>query len=161
MKMEVCAEKKAEEADAKCRQCEIEAKMEIMMAAQSGLMDKITELENALAKEREKTQAMGERLRVAEEEVAMVVKRNPKSFSIRCIVRVLIVGMSMSVSLMTSLRSFSAVGISLRMKATPRAFVWFAARPQSSEETRASLSPRFPPCATEPSDESYVAPSGQ
>ncbi|KAH6940683.1 hypothetical protein HPB50_004871 [Hyalomma asiaticum] len=45
--------------------------------------------------------------------------------------------------------------------ATPRAFVWFAARPESSEETRASLSPRFPPCATEPSDESYVAPSGQ
>ncbi|KAH6923358.1 hypothetical protein HPB50_000485 [Hyalomma asiaticum] len=43
-------------------------------------------------------------------------ERNPKSFSIRCIVRVLIVGMSMSVSLMTSLRSFSAVGISLRMK---------------------------------------------
>ncbi|KAH6925627.1 hypothetical protein HPB50_008075 [Hyalomma asiaticum] len=43
-------------------------------------------------------------------------QRNPKSFSIRCIVRVLIVGMSMSVSLMTSLRSFSAVGISLRMK---------------------------------------------
>ncbi|KAH6924175.1 hypothetical protein HPB50_013358 [Hyalomma asiaticum] len=31
--------------------------------------------------------------------------------------------------------------------------------PESSEETRASLSPRFPPCATEPSDESYVAPS--
>ncbi|KAH6928705.1 hypothetical protein HPB50_018756 [Hyalomma asiaticum] len=46
-------------------------------------------------------------------------------------------------------------------KATPRAFVWFAAHPESSEETRASLSPRFPPCATEPSDESYVAPSGQ
>ncbi|KAH6929965.1 hypothetical protein HPB50_007579 [Hyalomma asiaticum] len=43
----------------------------------------------------------------------------------------------------------------------PRAFVWFAARPESSEETRASLSPRFPPRATEPSDESYVAPSGQ
>ncbi|KAH6926680.1 hypothetical protein HPB50_021195 [Hyalomma asiaticum] len=34
------------------------------------------------------------------------------------------------------------------------------ARPESSEETRASLSPRFPPCATEPSDESYVVPSG-
>ncbi|KAH6926488.1 hypothetical protein HPB50_018829 [Hyalomma asiaticum] len=33
-------------------------------------------------------------------------------------------------------------------------------RPESSEETRASLSPLFPPCATEPSDESYVAPSG-
>ncbi|KAH6938567.1 hypothetical protein HPB50_010580 [Hyalomma asiaticum] len=33
-------------------------------------------------------------------------------------------------------------------------------RPESSEETRASLSPRFPPCATEPSEESYVAPSG-
>ncbi|KAH6927471.1 hypothetical protein HPB50_004468 [Hyalomma asiaticum] len=32
-------------------------------------------------------------------------------------------------------------------------------RPESSEETRASLSPRFPPCATEPSDESHVAPS--
>ncbi|KAH6919670.1 hypothetical protein HPB50_029342 [Hyalomma asiaticum] len=32
---------------------------------------------------------------------------------------------------------------------------------ESSEETRASLSPRYPPCATEPSDESYVAPSGQ
>ncbi|KAH6940962.1 hypothetical protein HPB50_011170 [Hyalomma asiaticum] len=32
-------------------------------------------------------------------------------------------------------------------------------RPESSEGTRASLSPRFPPCATEPSDESYVAPS--
>ncbi|KAH6924094.1 hypothetical protein HPB50_011370 [Hyalomma asiaticum] len=31
--------------------------------------------------------------------------------------------------------------------------------PESSEETRASLSPRFPPCATEPPDESYVAPS--
>ncbi|KAH6923014.1 hypothetical protein HPB50_020656 [Hyalomma asiaticum] len=44
--------------------------------------------------------------------------------------------------------------------ATPRAFVWFAARPESNEETRASLSPRFPPCATEPSDESYVEPSG-
>ncbi|KAH6930586.1 hypothetical protein HPB50_014923 [Hyalomma asiaticum] len=38
-------------------------------------------------------------------------------------------------------------------------FVWFAARPERSEETRASLSPRLPPCATEPSDESYVAPS--
>ncbi|KAH6941853.1 hypothetical protein HPB50_023659 [Hyalomma asiaticum] len=37
--------------------------MEKMMAAQSGLMDRIAELENALAKEREKTQAMGERLR--------------------------------------------------------------------------------------------------
>ncbi|KAH6921589.1 hypothetical protein HPB50_003087 [Hyalomma asiaticum] len=49
----------------------------------------------------------------------------------------------------------------LFQRATPRAFVWFAARPESSEETRASLSPRFPPCATEPSDESYVAPSGQ
>ncbi|KAH6941438.1 hypothetical protein HPB50_018122 [Hyalomma asiaticum] len=36
-----------------------------------------------------------------------------------------------------------------------------APRPESSEETRASLSPRFPPRATEPSDESYVAPSGQ
>ncbi|KAH6924013.1 hypothetical protein HPB50_010430 [Hyalomma asiaticum] len=36
-----------------------------------------------------------------------------------------------------------------------------APRPESSEETRASLLPRFPPCATEPSDESYVAPSGQ
>ncbi|KAH6933625.1 hypothetical protein HPB50_016899 [Hyalomma asiaticum] len=35
-----------------------------------------------------------------------------------------------------------------------------SARPESSEETRASLSPRFPPCATEPSDESYVGPSG-
>ncbi|KAH6920603.1 hypothetical protein HPB50_028409 [Hyalomma asiaticum] len=46
-------------------------------------------------------------------------------------------------------------------RATPRAFVWLAARPESSEETRASLSPRFPPCVTEPSDESYVAPSGQ
>ncbi|KAH6939655.1 hypothetical protein HPB50_020288 [Hyalomma asiaticum] len=34
-------------------------------------------------------------------------------------------------------------------------------RPESSEETRASLSPRFPPCTTEPSDESYVAPSGK
>ncbi|KAH6925252.1 hypothetical protein HPB50_002929 [Hyalomma asiaticum] len=44
-------------------------------------------------------------------------------------------------------------------RATPRAFVWFAARPENSEETRASLSPRFPPCATEPSDEIYVAPS--
>ncbi|KAH6928707.1 hypothetical protein HPB50_018758 [Hyalomma asiaticum] len=39
----------------------------------------------------------------------------------------------------------------------PQAFVWFAERPESSEETRASLSPRFPPCATEPSNESYVA----
>ncbi|KAH6938490.1 hypothetical protein HPB50_010026 [Hyalomma asiaticum] len=72
--MKVCAEEKAEEADAKCRQCEIEAKMEKMMAAQSGLMDRIPELENALVKEREKTQAMGERLRLAEEELAMVVK---------------------------------------------------------------------------------------
>ncbi|KAH6933256.1 hypothetical protein HPB50_013882 [Hyalomma asiaticum] len=62
VKMEVCAEEKAEEADAKCRQCEIEEKMEKMMAAQSGLMDRIAELENALAKERVKTQAMGERL---------------------------------------------------------------------------------------------------
>ncbi|KAH6919974.1 hypothetical protein HPB50_029038 [Hyalomma asiaticum] len=34
-------------------------------------------------------------------------------------------------------------------------------RPESSEGTRASLSPRFPPCATELSDESYVAPSGR
>ncbi|KAH6926498.1 hypothetical protein HPB50_019007 [Hyalomma asiaticum] len=49
----------------------------------------------------------------------------------------------------------------LLQRATPRAFVWFAARPESSEQTRASLSPRFPPCATEPSDESYVASSGQ
>ncbi|KAH6928390.1 hypothetical protein HPB50_015474 [Hyalomma asiaticum] len=47
----------------------------------------------------------------------------------------------------------------LFQRATPRAFVWFAARPESSEETRASLSPRFPPGVTEPSDESYVAPS--
>ncbi|KAH6942553.1 hypothetical protein HPB50_007856 [Hyalomma asiaticum] len=47
----------------------------------------------------------------------------------------------------------------LFQSATPRAFVWFAARPESGEETRASLSPRFPPCATEPSDESYVAHS--
>ncbi|KAH6932714.1 hypothetical protein HPB50_008910 [Hyalomma asiaticum] len=47
----------------------------------------------------------------------------------------------------------------LFQRATPRAFVWFAARPESSEETCASLSPRFPPCATEPSDESYLAPS--
>ncbi|KAH6928227.1 hypothetical protein HPB50_012641 [Hyalomma asiaticum] len=47
----------------------------------------------------------------------------------------------------------------LFQRATPRAFVWFAARPESSEETRASLSRRFPPCATEPSDESYIAPS--
>ncbi|KAH6937345.1 hypothetical protein HPB50_026784 [Hyalomma asiaticum] len=46
-------------------------------------------------------------------------------------------------------------------RATPRGFVWFPARPESSEETCASLSPRFPPCATQPSDESYVAPSGQ
>ncbi|KAH6925185.1 hypothetical protein HPB50_001491 [Hyalomma asiaticum] len=60
-------------------------------------------------------------------------------------------------------------GISFDHRATPRAFVRFAARAESSEETRASLSPRFPPCArkaanvsdTEPSDESYVAPSGQ
>ncbi|KAH6945119.1 hypothetical protein HPB50_007326 [Hyalomma asiaticum] len=74
VKMEVCAEEKAEEADAKCIQCEIEAKMEKMMAPQSGVMDRIAELENALAKEREKTQAMGERLRLAEEELAMVVK---------------------------------------------------------------------------------------
>ncbi|KAH6937742.1 hypothetical protein HPB50_003749 [Hyalomma asiaticum] len=47
----------------------------------------------------------------------------------------------------------------LFQRATPRAFVWFAACPESSEETRSSLSPWFPPCATEPSDESYVAPS--
>lgn len=79
VKMEVCAEEKAEEADAKCRQCEIEAKMEKMMAAQSGLMDRIAELENALVKEREKTQAMGERLRLAEEELAMVVKVNKEA----------------------------------------------------------------------------------
>ncbi|KAH6938801.1 hypothetical protein HPB50_012909 [Hyalomma asiaticum] len=76
--MEVCGEEKAEEADAKCRQGEIEAKMEKMMAIQSGLMDRIAELENALAREREKTQAMGERLRLAEEELAMVVKRYHK-----------------------------------------------------------------------------------
>ncbi|KAH6928819.1 hypothetical protein HPB50_020116 [Hyalomma asiaticum] len=44
------------------------------MATQSGLMDRIPELENALAREREKTQAMGERLRLAEEELDMVVK---------------------------------------------------------------------------------------
>ncbi|KAH6924718.1 hypothetical protein HPB50_022746 [Hyalomma asiaticum] len=49
----------------------------------------------------------------------------------------------------------------LFQRATPRAFVWFAARPESSEETLASLSPRFQPCATEPSDESYVAPSAR
>ncbi|KAH6938828.1 hypothetical protein HPB50_013294 [Hyalomma asiaticum] len=49
----------------------------------------------------------------------------------------------------------------LFQRATPRAFVWFAAQPQSSEETHASLSPPFPLCASEPSDESYVAPSGQ
>ncbi|KAH6922078.1 hypothetical protein HPB50_008844 [Hyalomma asiaticum] len=47
----------------------------------------------------------------------------------------------------------------LFQRATPRAFVWFAARLESSKETRASLTPRFPPCATEPSDESYVVPS--
>ncbi|KAH6945020.1 hypothetical protein HPB50_006747 [Hyalomma asiaticum] len=72
--MEVCAEEKAEVADAKCRQCEIEAKMEKILAAQSELMDRIAELENALAKEREKTKAMGERLRSAEEGLAKVVK---------------------------------------------------------------------------------------
>ncbi|KAH6940235.1 hypothetical protein HPB50_026403 [Hyalomma asiaticum] len=48
----------------------------------------------------------------------------------------------------------------LFQRATPREFVWFAARPESSEETRASLSPRFPPYATQLSDESYVVPSG-
>lgn len=74
VKMEVCAEEKVEEVDAKCRPCEIEAKMEKMMTAQNGLTDRIAELENALAKEREKTQAMGERLRLAEEGLAMVVK---------------------------------------------------------------------------------------
>ncbi|KAH6938557.1 hypothetical protein HPB50_010522 [Hyalomma asiaticum] len=49
---------------------------------------------------------------------------------------------------MTAVRSFDANQISFA-----------APRPESSEETRASLSPRFPPCATEPSDERYVAPS--
>ncbi|KAH6941970.1 hypothetical protein HPB50_026064 [Hyalomma asiaticum] len=32
---------------------------------------------------------------------------------------------------------------------------------RKAAKKRASLSPRFPPCATEPSDEGYVAPSGQ
>ncbi|KAH6935479.1 hypothetical protein HPB50_006179 [Hyalomma asiaticum] len=49
----------------------------------------------------------------------------------------------------------------LFQRATPRAFAWFAARPESSEETRASLSSRFPPWEAEPSDEGCVAPSGQ
>ena len=39
--------------------------MEIMMAAQNELMVRIAELENALATEREKTMAMGERLKSA------------------------------------------------------------------------------------------------
>ncbi|KAH6924396.1 hypothetical protein HPB50_016667 [Hyalomma asiaticum] len=59
-----------------------------------------------------------------------------------------------------TLRALQTCG-KLFQRATPRAFVWFAARPESSEETCASLSPRFPPCATEPSDESYVAPTGR
>ncbi|KAH6933598.1 hypothetical protein HPB50_016756 [Hyalomma asiaticum] len=61
------------------------------------------------------------------------------------------------ISLRCALQTYSK----LFQRATPRPSVWFAPRPESSKETRASLSPRFPPCATQPSDESYVAPSGQ
>ena len=74
--MEVCAEEKAEEADAKCRQCKLGEKMENVMAVHSGLITRISELENALATEREKTKAMGERLRSAEEGLSKVVKGN-------------------------------------------------------------------------------------
>ncbi|XP_075736188.1 uncharacterized protein LOC142776432 isoform X1 [Rhipicephalus microplus] len=74
-KVEISAEEKAED-DAKCRQCEFEEKMKNMMAVQSGLMEKIAALENALAKEREKTSAMEERLRAAEKGLSKAVKGN-------------------------------------------------------------------------------------
>ncbi|KAH6921240.1 hypothetical protein HPB50_027775 [Hyalomma asiaticum] len=59
LKTELCAEEKAEEADAKIIQCDIEAKTEKMMAAQSELMDRIAELETALAKEPTVLQSVG------------------------------------------------------------------------------------------------------
>ncbi|XP_049276281.1 uncharacterized protein LOC125760359 [Rhipicephalus sanguineus] len=71
-KIEVCEDETTERADAKCKQCELEAKMEIMMAAQNELVVRISELEKAVATEREKTMAMAERLKSAEEGLAKV-----------------------------------------------------------------------------------------
>ncbi|KAH8026373.1 hypothetical protein HPB51_020357 [Rhipicephalus microplus] len=70
LKVDPSVEADEEEADAKCRQCEVEKKMEQMMVAQSELLMRIAELEIALATEQEKTRAMGERLKSAEEALA-------------------------------------------------------------------------------------------
>ncbi|KAH8037017.1 hypothetical protein HPB51_008343 [Rhipicephalus microplus] len=74
LKVDPSVEADGEEADAKCRQCEVEEKMEKMMVAQSELLVRITELETALATEQEKTRAMGERLKSAEEALAKLNK---------------------------------------------------------------------------------------
>ncbi|KAH8021363.1 hypothetical protein HPB51_015510 [Rhipicephalus microplus] len=63
-----------EEADAKCRQCEVEEKMKKMMVAQSELLIRIAKLETALATEQEKTRPMGERLKSVEEALAKLNK---------------------------------------------------------------------------------------
>ncbi|KAH8037654.1 hypothetical protein HPB51_015088 [Rhipicephalus microplus] len=73
-KVDPSVEADGEEADAKCRQCEVEEKMEKMMVAQSELLMRIAELETALATEQEKTRAMGERLKSAEEALAKLNK---------------------------------------------------------------------------------------
>ncbi|KAH8027447.1 hypothetical protein HPB51_005594 [Rhipicephalus microplus] len=70
LKVDPSVEAEEEEAEAKCWQCEVEEKMEKMMVAQSDLLMTIAELEIALATEQEKTRAMGERLKSAEEALA-------------------------------------------------------------------------------------------
>ncbi|KAH8024290.1 hypothetical protein HPB51_022409 [Rhipicephalus microplus] len=74
LKVDSSVEADGEEADVKCRQCEVEEKMEKMMVAQSQLLMRIAELESALATEQEKTRAMGERLKSAEEALAKLNK---------------------------------------------------------------------------------------
>ncbi|XP_075752341.1 uncharacterized protein LOC142818038 [Rhipicephalus microplus] len=74
LKVDPSVEADGEEADAKCKQCEVEEKMEKMMVAQSELLMRIAELETALATEQEKMRAMGERLKSAEEALAKLNK---------------------------------------------------------------------------------------
>lgn len=77
LKIEVCVDKRAEEADIICRQCDVKAKIEKMTAAQSELMMRITELQNPLVTERDMMKATREGLKATEEEllkVGMVTK---------------------------------------------------------------------------------------
>ncbi|XP_075738973.1 uncharacterized protein LOC142784480 isoform X1 [Rhipicephalus microplus] len=74
LKVDPSVEADGEEADAKCRQCEVEEKMDKMMVAQSELLKRIAERETAVATEQEKTRAMGERLKSAEEALAKLNK---------------------------------------------------------------------------------------